>query len=188
MKKIYKVILIFIMLITLTCFQVVNAQEEAPIINEEQPSELAQTFYDEVLPYVITFFVSFLGTGGATLILKVIFGKSLKLLGLSKEKLEKANEVVGRSNLINEELKLLVTNKIDEAIKETTFYQEQLTKAYERVDELSKELEETKNDLSKSYEVITEVLKIAFLNNPDLVKNGYAIKIAQVLGVDTNGK
>lgn len=181
MKKITRIIFILFVMITLIGLQTTNAQEEVPIINEEQPSELAKDFNEKILPYIITFFVAFLGNASSSLIIKTIFNSSLKLLGLSKDKLEKANEVVGRSNLINEELKLLVTNKIDEAIKDISFYQQSIIEALDENKALKDEVKNFFEESNQNYRTIIDILKIAFLNNPDLVKSGYAIEIAKVI-------
>lgn len=145
-------------------------------------SNMALEFKEQWLPYLLTFFVAFGGTSVGNLVIKTIFDKSLNLLGLTKDKLERAKEDVNKSNLDNLEVKKVIEEKMNFFIEKIILLQEELKLTKDELQKAQEDYSNSRIEQEKTIQTILEVLKIAFLNNEDLVKKGYAIEIAKVLG------
>lgn len=181
-KKIFIVLVIGFMF-TLITYPSVKAQEsvpneEAEVIDELEPSDLGKRFKEEIVPLLINFFVSLGGTSVGLFIVDRIFKKVIDKLTKSQENIEKANTRVQESEKINQAIKLTIESTFEKVLADIENIKNDLVEKNERD-------EERRIKQVKTNEQILEVLRIAFLNNPELVRTGHATEIAKVVG---NGK
>lgn len=153
--------------------------------SEETPTTIAQQFKEVILPHLITFFVALSGTSIGNFIIKTIFQKSLNLLGFSKNELEGAVKAINASNLINEDTKKVMEEKLENALLSIKELEEKLISAQEELLKTKEDLKASQVMQVKTNEEILKVLEIAFLNDTELVRKGYAKEISKVL---ENGK
>lgn len=167
-----------IMLFMATIMFVVFTQISVFGADTEPPTELGNVFNQDFMPYLITFLVALGGNSVGNLIVKKIFDGSLKLLGISKDKMELAIKVVGKSNDISEEIKNQISSQLTLAINEINKVKVDIQNLY---DKINTELEsQTLNSA-----IIIDILNIVFANDNELVRNGKAEEVKKVI---YNGK
>ena len=148
---------------------------------EEQPSELALKFKEVWLPYILILGSSLGGTALGNTIINAIFRKSLALLGISDNGLKEAIKVIKNSDILHNEERqawLEKFNTIEEANNSLVNKVKTLQSGYENF------VREQKERTDK----IIKVLEIAFLNDSDLVRKGYASEISKVINDEETKK
>ena len=189
---------IFIIVLSLLLMPLrVYAEDEPidePIIEEElEQSPIAKFYEEKIRPHGITMLTAFLGTAGGGYGLYTVLRMFLKrkidtaidklalsqeqtqmLKGMNEQLLQKADE------LVETKLKQAL-DKIDEYAKLTLDLLEENKQLTDIVNRLTQIVNDTLIKTDNKFDKIAKVLEIAFTNDKDLVRNGYAQAIEKVL-------
>jgi hypothetical protein len=194
MKKLYKLLIsLLIILILLLCSGSVYAIDET--LDELPTSETGDYYEEKIKPLLIVAISSACGSGTGLISFIIIIWKAFKANKKAQDEQKAFIEAVAtKLGLTKDQIDLVkgnyetILNKVDEVINTKVI---PLTDEVKRLSELFlKSLEESqslKDFITNSLTItntnddrIIKILQIAFLNNPELVKNGFATEIRKV--------
>jgi biopolymer transport protein ExbB/TolQ len=154
----------------------------------EEGTPLAQWFNDEMVQNILTYILSIAGTVTALLI---VIRKILAFINKLKALFETAKAKVEESDLLSQKAKEEANNYALLFEKGLAWLEGTGKKLESGLEEISKMKEELKADNGQALiklNQILDVLQIAFTNDVDLVKRGFADEIKMVRENETNQK
>jgi DNA repair protein RadC len=141
-------------------------------------------FEENILPYILRYGADALAVVSALAIVLRKINKARKTFEVARDSLKDASETA-KNSLQTVKDSLIEAKVLTDTEKETSSKKDaKLLAQNEEIANLKTDLKGVQSELTK----LIEVCKIAFLNNKDLVSNGYSAKIAKIIGKEVNGE